>query len=107
MSTAMAFGQSNLCSGFRDSGQFCFNLCQVGVLSRGKCVNFDGYFSLFIFPFSGLIDGFIGVHDPLYEELWKACAGPLVEIPRQGEGVYYFPQGHMEQVSQFLPCFHF
>ncbi|KAJ8436538.1 hypothetical protein Cgig2_031479 [Carnegiea gigantea] len=59
MSTAMAFGQSNLCSGFRDSG----------------------------------------VHDPLYEELWKACAGPLVEIPREGERVYYFPQGHMEQLE--------
>lgn len=59
MSTAMAFGQSNLCSGFRDSGG----------------------------------------HDPLYEELWKACAGPLVEIPREGERVYYFPQGHMEQLE--------
>lgn len=59
MSTAMAFGQSNLCSGFRDSGG----------------------------------------HDPLYEELWKACAGPLVEIPREEERVYYFPQGHMEQLE--------
>lgn len=59
MSTAMAFGQSNLCSGFRDSGG----------------------------------------HDPLYEELWKACAGPLVEIPREDERVYYFPQGHMEQLE--------
>ena len=44
MSTAMAFGQSNLCSGFRDSGQFCFNLCQFGVLLRGKYLNFDGFF---------------------------------------------------------------
>ncbi|XP_020595729.1 auxin response factor 9-like [Phalaenopsis equestris] len=37
--------------------------------------------------------------DDLYEELWRACAGPLVEIPRVGERVYYFPQGHMEQLE--------
>ncbi|KAJ6792402.1 auxin response factor 9-like isoform X1 [Iris pallida] len=35
----------------------------------------------------------------LYEELWRACAGPLVEVPRAGERVYYFPQGHMEQLE--------
>ncbi|KAK1320222.1 Auxin response factor 9 [Acorus calamus] len=37
--------------------------------------------------------------DELYQELWRACAGPLVEVPRQGEMVYYFPQGHMEQLQ--------
>ncbi|KAG0495823.1 hypothetical protein HPP92_000514 [Vanilla planifolia] len=37
--------------------------------------------------------------DVLYDELWRACAGPLVEIPRSGEKVYYFPQGHMEQLE--------
>lgn len=36
--------------------------------------------------------------DALYKELWHACAGPLVAVPRQGELVYYFPQGHIEQV---------
>lgn len=35
----------------------------------------------------------------LYRELWKACAGPLVEVPRSGERVFYFPQGHMEQLE--------
>ncbi|XP_020573431.1 auxin response factor 11-like [Phalaenopsis equestris] len=39
------------------------------------------------------------VGDALYEELWRACAGPLVEIPRVGERVYYFSQGHMEQLE--------
>lgn len=39
-----------------------------------------------------------GEKDYLYTELWKACAGPLVDIPCCGEKVYYFPQGHMEQV---------
>ncbi|GER57591.1 auxin response factor [Striga asiatica] len=40
-----------------------------------------------------------GVKDALYEELWKACAGPLVDVPKVGERVYYFPQGHMEQLE--------
>lgn len=40
-----------------------------------------------------------GLEDPLYKELWKACAGPLVEVPKHGERVYYFPQGHMEQLE--------
>ncbi|KAJ0105589.1 hypothetical protein Patl1_17494 [Pistacia atlantica] len=35
----------------------------------------------------------------LYTELWKACAGPLVDVPKTGERVYYFPQGHMEQLE--------
>ncbi|CAJ1940451.1 unnamed protein product [Sphenostylis stenocarpa] len=37
------------------------------------------------------------INDGLYKELWQACAGPLVSLPREGERVYYFPQGHMEQ----------
>ncbi|TKY53849.1 Auxin response factor 1 [Spatholobus suberectus] len=45
-----------------------------------------------------------GIHsgatnDDLYKELWHACAGPLVTLPREGERVYYFPQGHMEQLE--------
>lgn len=51
--------------------------------------------------------------DELYTELWKACAGPLVDVPRTGERVFYFPQGHMEQLeastnqelSQRIPLF--
>ncbi|XP_076957506.1 auxin response factor 9-like [Bidens hawaiensis] len=39
------------------------------------------------------------LEDPLYKELWKACAGPLVKVPRDGEQVFYFPQGHMEQLE--------
>uniref|UniRef100_A0A7C8YBP3 Auxin response factor n=1 Tax=Opuntia streptacantha TaxID=393608 RepID=A0A7C8YBP3_OPUST len=35
----------------------------------------------------------------LYKELWHACAGPLVTVPRVNELVYYFPQGHIEQVE--------
>ncbi|KAL2524936.1 Auxin response factor 18 [Abeliophyllum distichum] len=40
-----------------------------------------------------------GVEDLLYPELWKACAGPLVDVPKISERVYYFPQGHMEQLE--------
>ncbi|XP_059653663.1 auxin response factor 1-like [Cornus florida] len=51
--------------------------------------------------------------DALYKELWHACAGPLATLPRERERVYYFPQGHMEQleasthqgVDQQLPSF--
>ncbi|KAJ6307960.1 hypothetical protein OIU76_017694 [Salix suchowensis] len=37
--------------------------------------------------------------DDLYTELWKACSGPLVDVPKRGERVFYFPQGHMEQLE--------
>ncbi|KAK7389793.1 hypothetical protein VNO78_25087 [Psophocarpus tetragonolobus] len=37
--------------------------------------------------------------DDLYRELWKLCAGPLVDVPRTGDRVFYFPQGHMEQLQ--------
>ncbi|KAA8528725.1 hypothetical protein F0562_036080 [Nyssa sinensis] len=40
-----------------------------------------------------------GVRKPLNSELWHACAGPLVTLPQVGSLVYYFPQGHSEQVA--------
>lgn len=40
-----------------------------------------------------------GVRKPLNSELWHACAGPLVNLPQVGSLVYYFPQGHSEQVA--------
>ncbi|XP_020211912.1 auxin response factor 2 isoform X2 [Cajanus cajan] len=39
--------------------------------------------------------------DELSRELWRACAGTPVYIPRDGEKVYYFPQGHLEQVAAY------
>ncbi|KAL2345916.1 hypothetical protein Fmac_007201 [Flemingia macrophylla] len=44
-------------------------------------------------PETGVGDG------DLYAQLWKLCAGPLVDVPREGERVFYFPQGHMEQLQ--------
>ncbi|XP_021760287.1 auxin response factor 18-like [Chenopodium quinoa] len=38
-------------------------------------------------------------NEALYRELWRACAGPLVDVPQPGERVFYFPQGHMEQLE--------
>ncbi|XP_021681483.2 auxin response factor 4 [Hevea brasiliensis] len=43
-----------------------------------------------------------GNKDDLYTELWHSCAGPLVYVPRAGEKVVYFPQGHMEQVEAYM-----
>lgn len=43
----------------------------------------------------------------LYTELWHACAGPLVTVPRENERVYYFPQGHIEQVTSLFFFFIF
>ncbi|KAL7157453.1 hypothetical protein ABFS83_02G078400 [Erythranthe nasuta] len=39
------------------------------------------------------------LNEALYKELWHACAGPLVTVPRENERVYYYPQGHMEQLE--------
>ncbi|KAL5715848.1 Arf GTPase arf3 [Ranunculus cassubicifolius] len=33
-------------------------------------------------------------------ELWHACAGPLISLPKKGNAVVYLPQGHLEQISQ-------
>ncbi|KAJ0729240.1 putative transcription factor ARF family [Helianthus annuus] len=35
----------------------------------------------------------------IYMELWHACAGPLTTLPNKGNGVVYFPQGHLEQIA--------
>ncbi|GAB4852501.1 ADP-ribosylation factor, variant 2 [Ancistrocladus abbreviatus] len=40
-----------------------------------------------------------GVRKLINSELWHACAGPLVSLPQVGSLVYYFPQGHSEQVA--------
>ncbi|KAK9758082.1 hypothetical protein RND81_01G205500 [Saponaria officinalis] len=49
--------------------------------------------------FSGGCDGGGGGRDELYEELWRACAGLMVDVPKQGDRVFYFPQGHLEQLE--------
>lgn len=38
---------------------------------------------------------------PVCLELWHACAGPLISLPKKGSVVVYFPQGHLEQSSDF------
>ncbi|XP_059626755.1 auxin response factor 4 isoform X2 [Cornus florida] len=35
----------------------------------------------------------------IYMELWHACAGPLTTLPKKGNVVVYFPQGHLEQTA--------
>ncbi|CAM0145497.1 unnamed protein product [Urochloa decumbens] len=41
-----------------------------------------------------------GREPELFAELWRACAGPLVELPRTNERVFYFLQGHLEQLQE-------
>ncbi|KAH8489244.1 hypothetical protein H0E87_024764 [Populus deltoides] len=61
---------------------------EVGVLKTAKCFN------------NGLPPRNPQENkDDLYTELWHACAGPLVYVPRAGDKVFYFPQGHMEQLQ--------
>ncbi|XP_040949295.1 auxin response factor 4 isoform X1 [Gossypium hirsutum] len=36
-------------------------------------------------------------------ELWHACAGPLTSLPKKGNVVVYFPQGHLEQLALAFP----
>lgn len=33
-------------------------------------------------------------------ELWHACAGPLISLPKKGGAVVYFPQGHVEHLPE-------
>lgn len=33
-------------------------------------------------------------------ELWHACAGPLISLPKKGSAVVYFPQGHLEHLPE-------
>ncbi|CAN0906394.1 Auxin response factor 5 [Linum grandiflorum] len=40
-----------------------------------------------------------GSRKAINSELWYACAGPLASLPQIGSLVYYFPQGHSEQVA--------
>ncbi|XP_041994892.1 auxin response factor 4-like isoform X2 [Salvia splendens] len=42
----------------------------------------------------------------IYMELWHACAGPLTSLPKKGNVVVYFPQGHMEQAASASPFPH-
>lgn len=65
----------------------------------GFCTGFSGNSEFFPVSFLICFCFFIVDADTaLYTELWRSCAGPLVTVPREGELVYYFPQGHIEQV---------
>jgi auxin response factor len=33
-------------------------------------------------------------------ELWHACAGPLISLPKKGSVVVYLPQGHLEHLGE-------
>lgn len=53
-------------------------------------------------------DLMLGEEDDLYAQLWHTCAGSNIYVPRPGEKVFYFPQGHIEQVLfslTFITCY--
>lgn len=39
----------------------------------------------------------------IYLELWHVCAGRLTSLPKKGNVVVYFPQGHLEQAASSSP----
>ncbi|CAK9143223.1 unnamed protein product [Ilex paraguariensis] len=39
----------------------------------------------------------------IFMELWHACAGPLTSLPKKGNVVVYFPQGHLAQAASASP----
>lgn len=46
------------------------------------------------------------VSSSIYLELWHACAGPLTSLPKKGNVIVYFPQGHLEQLASSSPFSH-
>ncbi|CAN4096193.1 unnamed protein product [Withania somnifera] len=38
--------------------------------------------------------------DALCREIWKVCSGSLLDVPKVGERVYYFPRLHVDQLEQ-------
>lgn len=46
------------------------------------------------------------VSSSIFLELWHACAGPLTSLPKKGNVVVYFPQGHLEQLASSSPFSH-
>ncbi|KAK6144447.1 hypothetical protein DH2020_021267 [Rehmannia glutinosa] len=45
----------------------------------------------------------LSAQSSVYIELWHACAGPLTSLPKKGNVVVYFPQGHLEQAVSASP----
>ncbi|KAL1350133.1 hypothetical protein AAHE18_06G003100 [Arachis hypogaea] len=41
-----------------------------------------------------------GAGDDLFKELWRLCAGPLMDVPCVQDIVFYFPQGHIELLPE-------
>ncbi|GMY37434.1 auxin response factor 3 [Fagus crenata] len=55
-------------------------------------------FSASVVALSGSVPG---LGSSVCLELWHACAGPLISLPKKGSVVVYFPQGQLEQLPDF------
>ncbi|KAK1415496.1 hypothetical protein QVD17_31278 [Tagetes erecta] len=41
-------------------------------------------------------------HADLHNQLWHECAGLTMKVPQIGDRVFYFPQGHLEQIKECM-----
>ncbi|GJT97361.1 hypothetical protein Tco_1092879 [Tanacetum coccineum] len=62
----------------------------------------EGCFWLLIGALLNIIEGFQSEFsmEAQYKELWHHCLITHAYVPREGEDVLYFPQGHLEQVEE-------
>ncbi|XP_059663799.1 auxin response factor 2B-like [Cornus florida] len=43
----------------------------------------------------------LGEKEDLNSKLWHICGGPMVNVPSAGDRVFYFAQGHIQQVEAY------
>ncbi|XP_052187357.1 auxin response factor 4-like [Diospyros lotus] len=81
-----------------DVGEVAKNACANGGCSHGVC-----FLSSSNSPMSSSNSSSPPDSSSIYLELWHACAGPLTTLPKKGNVVVYFPQGHLEQFAISSP----
>lgn len=79
----------------------CNEECDKG--GGGGCVNCSLYTSTTSSCSSNVSSSSSLALTSIYKELWHACAGPLTSLPKKGNVVVYFPQGHMEEAVSAFP----
>ncbi|MCD7457424.1 ADP-ribosylation factor 4, partial [Datura stramonium] len=81
----------------------CAGECDKGGGGGGSCVNCSFYTSTTSSCSSNASSSSSPAPSSIYMELWHACAGPLTSLPKKGNVVVYFPQGHMEEAASASP----
>ncbi|XP_059314661.1 auxin response factor 4 [Lycium ferocissimum] len=81
-----------------DLNACCNGECEKG----GCCVNVNSSTTTSSCS-SNASSSSLPVPSSIYMELWHACAGPLTSLPKKGNVVVYFPQGHVEEAASSSP----